>query len=84
MIDKSLSVKGDTRKGNRDANLLANLNKYTKQFRQGYDKGGPVTPKPPFELSEVLALSLQIANMSAVEKENLNFMLDKLNLPKQK
>ena len=83
MIDKNLSIKTDNRRGDRDKNLIAKLNKYTKEFRVGYDQGGPVKPKPPFELSEVMALGLQIANMTDTERKNLQFMLDKIG-PKKK
>jgi hypothetical protein len=76
-------IENDTRQGNREKNLIAKLNKYTKDFRQSYDDGGPVKPKPPIDIDEYVALGLQIATMSKEQRENLQFMLDKLG-PKKK
>ena len=70
MIEKDL-----VRKGNREKDLLDNL--------LSYDEGGPVKPKPPINIDEYLELGVKVANMSAAEREALEFMLNKLGVKKK-
>ena len=76
-------IVNDIRRGDREKDLLAKLNKITKDFRQSYDEGGPVKPKPPINIDEYLELGVKIANMSQAERENLEFILDKLGVKKK-
>ena len=78
MIEKDL-----VRKGNREKDLLDNLLNYAKAYRNSYDDGGPVKPKPPINIDEYLELGVKVANMSAAEREALEFMLNKLGVKKK-
>jgi|TARA_R110000787_G_scaffold22671_1_gene65655 hypothetical protein len=78
-IDKSL-----VRKGDREQTLLNKLLSYAKDYRSSYDEGGKVKPPEiPIDIDEYLALGVQIANMSKAQRESLDFMLEKLKLPKK-
>tara|TARA_R100001377_G_scaffold39826_1_gene22247 strand:- start:202 stop:441 length:240 start_codon:yes stop_codon:yes gene_type:complete len=79
MISKTL-----VRKGDRQQSLLNDLLSYAKNYRSSYEDGGKVKPPEiPINIDEYLALGVQIANMSKAERESLDFMLEKLKLPKK-
>jgi len=67
----------------KEKSLLSNLLSYAKDYRTSYDAGGPVKPKPPINIDEYLELGIQIASMSDAERENLQFMLEKLGVKKK-
>ena len=79
MISKTL-----VRKGDRQQSLLNDLLSYAKNYRSSYEDGGKVKPPEiPINIDEYLALGVQIANMSKAERESLDYMLEKLKLPKK-
>jgi len=76
-------ISKDLHTAERKKSLLSNLLNYAKDYRTSYDAGGPVKPKPPINIDEYLELGIQIASMSDAERENLQFMLEKLGVKKK-
>tara|TARA_R100000935_G_C2744288_1_gene127146 strand:- start:279 stop:497 length:219 start_codon:yes stop_codon:yes gene_type:complete len=69
MIDKNLNDKRD---------LLNDVLSYAEQYRKSFDEGGPVTPKPPINIDEYLELGIKISQLTAAQRESLEFMINKL------
>jgi len=75
-------ISKDLRSAVREKSLLSNLLSYAKDYRTSYDAGGPVKSKPPINIDKYLELGIQIASMNYAERENLQFMLEKLGIKK--
>tara|TARA_R100000935_G_C2679421_1_gene102146 strand:+ start:125 stop:367 length:243 start_codon:yes stop_codon:yes gene_type:complete len=80
MIDQNLMA-GDTRRGDRESDLLNALVKINGS-RQTYKEGGET--KPLIDLAEFLKLGMTLSNLSEAERESVRLAVGKmLDVPKK-
>ena len=80
MIDQNLMV-GDTRRGDRESDLLNALVKINGS-RQTYKEGGET--EPLIDLAEFLKLGMTLSNLSEAERESVRLAVGKmLDVPKK-
>lgn len=84
-IDKKIILKDTPEKNDlaRYSGLISALTKINEISKKGYEKGGPVKPRPPINLTEYLELGVTLANLTEAERESINYMLEKLGLNKK-